>query len=130
MIKANKEEINSILRNFIGTYHYYRDSGVVHTDGVHWLAENCECFWLLDVIASWQRKANVRKEEFQIWKLTVAENKSAIITCTDGNEDTPEICRQEIPYTTFPLDEITLFYELGSIDMVTPCFVLMLPSER
>lgn len=130
MIKATQEEIEQMLRGFTGTMHYYDDGGVIHTDGIHWLAESLDCRWLIRFISSCQSDPRVSNEEFQVWKLTVAKDDSAILTCTDGNDDTPRIVSQEIAYTSFPLEEITLFCELGSIDMITPCFVLMLPSER
>lgn len=131
--KMTTEEIEEVLNGFSGSFHYYPNTSYsrdVHTDGVHWLAEVCEAFWLIDAITSHQGHAKVRRQELQIWKLEVLENRKAVLTCTDGLEDSPEVTRQVIPYTDFPLKEITLYLELGSIDMVNPTWVLMLPGER
>lgn len=131
--KITAQEIEEGLKGFSGTYHYYRNSLFsrdVHTDGVHWLAEVCGSFWLIDAITSWQIKPKVRKNPFQVWKLQVLEDGQAILTCSDGEEDSPEVARQVIPLTDFPLKEITLWLELGSIDMVHETWVLMLPGER
>jgi hypothetical protein len=45
----------------------------------------------------------------------------------DGNEH--ELVRQEIEYTDFPLEAVTLYLVYGSLDGVTPCWILMLPNE-
>ena len=114
------EEIRSELDQFTGTEHYYRHFfGVVYTDGVKYLSEQCQCFWLFDAIASWQTDPKVMKEEFQVWKLKVLEDKSAILSCEDGNYNV--IVTQEIEYTDFPLDSITVFFANST---------LYLPSEH
>lgn len=131
--KMTTEEIEEVLKGFTGSFHYYPNTSYsrdVHTDGVHWLAEVCESFWLIDAITSHQGRAKVRKEEFQVWKLQVLENGKGILTCTDGHEDSPEVTRQIIPFTDFPLKEITLWLERGSIDGKNITYVLMLPGER
>lgn len=132
--KLTPEQIEEELTKFNnGTSHYYRNvawSKNVHTDGVHWIAEVCQAYWLIDAIEAWQTKAKVRKEEFQVWKLQVQDDKSALLICEDGHEDSPEVCRQRIPYTDFPLKEIKFYFEYGSLDMVNPCMILMLPDER
>jgi hypothetical protein len=110
------------LQQFTGTMQYHRHwTGLLFTDGVAYMAEKGGAFWLIDVIASYQRK-----EPFQVWQLHV--NKAAVRENGDPMavvtmiEDTgqPEIVRQEIPYTDFPLPEIKLYL----IDNV-----LLLPSE-
>lgn len=60
------------------------------TDGAKYLAETAQAFWLMDAIASHQTNKQVAAEPFQIWKLTVNEQKQAALTCTDGSAmDTP-----------------------------------------
>ena len=106
----------SELKQFTGTEHYYRHwtKRIVFTDGVHYLAEKAGSYWLIDAIASYKRK-----EPFQVWVLKVKEDKSAVLTM---QEDTgqPVKVRQVIPFTDFPLDEITLWLIDG---------ILILPSE-
>lgn len=106
------------LQQFIGTeqYHQHWMRQLVFTDGVKYVADAGGAFWLIDVIASYQRK---RKEPFQIWELKVKSDKSCVVTM---REDTgqPTKVRQEIPYTDFPLESIKFYLIDG---------VLLLPSE-
>jgi hypothetical protein len=94
------------------------------TKGVHVLAEKGGAYWLIDAIASHQiDKRLVRSQrlrEFQLWELKVHADRSCTLTCRGDSNDKPVIT-QEIEYTDFPLDEITLYVE-GD--------VLLLPSEH
>jgi hypothetical protein len=121
-------EIRNNMAHAIGTEGYTRhplNRNLVSTDGVDQLAKDADCFWLIDAIASYRRI-----EEFQFWKLLVdLENQSAVLTMQEDN-DKPELVRQEIEYTSFPLDSVEFYVELGSIDGENPIFVLMLPTER
>lgn len=76
----------------------------------------------MDAIASHQTNKKVAAEPFQVWKLTVNEQKQAALVCTDGNETV--LVSQEIPYSDFPLSEITLYaeqsdYLAGRVVMLT-----------
>lgn len=116
------QEIKSELANFTGTENYYKHSlGILYTDGVLHMVRTCEAFWLIDLVASWQLDKKVRVQEFQVFKLTVNDNRSAIVSIEDGNDNV--IQTQNIEFTDFPLDRITLFY--NSIEKV-----LYLPSEH
>jgi hypothetical protein len=109
------------LRQFTGTYHYYRHAlmrDVLCTDGVVYLAETGAAHWLVDQIALAQLHSNVRREAFQLWILRVDAQRSATLTCDDGNGRVVHTI--SIPCTDFPLDEV----ELYCCDNV-----LMLPSE-
>jgi hypothetical protein len=112
------------LSQFIGTSQYYTYmAGLKLTDGVKYLADNAGngCYWLLDIIASYQTDAKIRREPFQIWELKLtpkAEGNPHAQPCvvtmkTDTNQ--PNLVRQEIPYTDFPLDSITLYLIDGVI---------------
>jgi hypothetical protein len=131
---AQLETIQSTLAQFSGTENYYRSSAFtkdfVHTDGVHYLATTFGAFWLIDAIVSHQGKASLKREGFQAWTLrtrTEPEGQAAILICDDGNGN--ELARQNIPYTDFPLPEITLYLVDGSLDGEHLCKVLELPSE-
>ena len=118
----DKTELQAALTIFTGTVHHYRHwTGAFHyTDGVAFLAENAGANWLLDHIAAWQKRArrDPRLREFQAWKLTVTD-KRAVISCLRDTDD--EAFREEIPFTDFPLAEVTLY-------LVNR--VLYLPSEE
>ncbi|ARW11806.1 MULTISPECIES: DUF6876 family protein [Acetobacter] len=104
---------SSALAGFTGTVRYYRwHSGLLLTDGAHYLAANGAA-WLIDVLASVQYLPAMRAEERQFWTLQVdLEKHAAVVVCTDGDktgEGEIELYRQEIPYTDFPLNEAKLF---------------------
>jgi hypothetical protein len=123
MVKCkDAKELSLNLEQFIGTEQWWKHwlPGLVYTDGVKYLAEQAGAHWLIDVVASYRRK-----EPFQIWELKVCpspENgtsRAATVTMIEDT-DQPELVRQEIPYTDFPLDYIKLYLIDG---------VLLLPSE-
>ena len=101
-------EIQAALAHYYGTENYHRYSALFHnhllTDGAKALADMCQAYWLIDVICS--HHAQTKGEGFQVWKLTKEDSK-ATVTCGDGNGN--ELAKQDIPYTDFPLDEITLY---------------------
>lgn len=121
-------ELEANLPHFTGTESYtnlrypWLRSRFLLTDGAKYLAETAKAFWLMDAIASHQTNKKVAAEPFQIWKLVVDEKQQATLTCTDGNENV--LARQVIPYTDFPLNEITLYaeqseYLTGRVVMLT-----------
>jgi hypothetical protein len=110
-------DANEQLQHFNGTENYYKYfGGLVLTDGVRELAERFKCYWLLDIIASYQPE--LRKECFQVWTLLRNENDTALVRCTNGNEK--ELISQTIPYTDFKAHIATIWLHH---------MVLLLPSE-
>ena len=125
-----RQEIENGMAHCIGTEQYIKHNlwgYLVFTDGVNFVRQAADAFWLIDAIASYRLK-----DEFQAWKLTVnLETHVGNLVCTDGNGN--ELARQNFELTNFPLPEITFFVErggYGSEDNWTECLVLMLPSER
>ena len=120
----SQSEILHNLAQCTGTEAYHRWSPLfpktVLTDGVKWLAENAECFWLMDVIGSVQQMPKIKAEAF----LTATYNKKAgKVVISDGDRDT--LYGQEVSSPTFPLEEIMLFVCEGEEGIR----VIMLPSE-
>ena len=117
----DKEELRIALTKFTGTANYYRHwtRAFHYTDGVAFLADNAGAYWLLDHIAAMQKRArrDPALREFQAWRLTVSE-KRGMIACLRDEDD--EAFVDELPFTDFPLPEITLYLSNG---------VLHLPSE-
>lgn len=115
-----ESELREGLEAFHGTDNIYSHwtHKVQYTDGVKWLADRAGAHWLIDAIASWQLRPEVKAEEFQSWKLRRIDG-GAVLTCDDGNGRI--VARQEIEFTDFPLPEFTLWCEFGTV---------MLPSER
>jgi len=91
---------------------------LVYTEGVRDLAQQAGAYWLIDLVASWMIGPAVRGEDFVVWKLAVTPDHTAVAIAGDGNGR--ELARQEIEYTDFPLEEITLYLTDST---------LLLPSE-
>ena len=59
---------------------------MLFTDGAKHVADEGSAYWLLDIIAIAQRyQPRIAGEEFQVWKLAVRPDRSATLTCEDGN---------------------------------------------
>ncbi|MCH7559291.1 MAG: hypothetical protein IIB56_17810 [Planctomycetes bacterium] len=57
------------LDQFTGTSQYYTYmAGLKLTDGVKYMADEAGAYWLLDIIASYQTDAKIRREPFQVWE--------------------------------------------------------------
>ena len=110
------------LLQFTGTEHWYRHAinrNVLYTDGAKYLAGRAGAFWLLDEIALIQPyNQRIAAEAFQLWKLVVRPDRTATLTCEDGDGNT--VFKKKIPFTDFPLEEITLYFTDN---------VILLPSE-
>ena len=114
------EEIKDIIKYSTGTEAYHKFSPIegfpVITDGVFKVAEAAECYWLLDLIGSYQINPNL-DPEFQVWKLKVCEDQTATAS---GYNDLDLIIEQKIEYTDFPLDSFEVYLVRG---------VILLPGE-
>lgn len=109
------------LRQFTGTEHWYRHAlmrSILFTDGAKYVADTAGAYWLLDEIAFAQTEQHIAAEKFQLWKLKVHPDQTAILTCENGNCDV--VLTRPIGYTNFPLEEISFYF----IDNV-----ILLPSE-
>lgn len=99
---------NDYLRQYNCTDGYFRYSfGLLITEGVKTLADDWKCYWLLDVIASYYPE--LKGEEFQVWELTVNQDRTALVSCNDGNGNV--IQEQRIPYTDFRGTNATVWVE-------------------
>jgi len=110
-----KQEILDGLAQFYGTCQWWKNAALnfTYTDGIKYLWESCESYWLLTAISSYKRT-----EPFQVWTLTVKDRIATLTMKEDKN--LPVLVKQEIPYTDFPLDEIQVWLIDGT---------LILPSE-
>ena len=123
-----KEQLQNDLDRFCGSEDFYeykmlgRFRVFVYTDGIKYLCENAKAYWLLDAIASYQPKCkkDPMLKDMQFWTLKKHESGSgATLTCERDSGDVA--IKQEIPYTDFPLDEVKVWLENGT---------LYLPNER
>jgi len=102
------------LSQFTGTEHWYRHPLVKHfvyTDGIKFLAEQAQAYWLIDAIASYQPalRKNSRLQEFQLWELKLNGKGGCTLTCQEDS-DKPNVVEQKIGSTDFPFD-IKLYVE-------------------
>jgi prepilin-type processing-associated H-X9-DG protein len=111
------------LRQFTGSENWYRHGlarNILFTDGAKYVADQGGAYWLLDEIALAQRgNSRVAAEEFQVWKLAVKPDRTATLTCDDGNGNV--VSSKPIPFTDFPANEIELWFTNNTI---------YLPSEH
>lgn len=127
IMKTNKNiqiTMMSELNQFSGTTQYYLHiTGYYYTDGVHHLAENYHCYWLLTeiLIANYPRQL----EEFQIWKLErcykTPDEPTDVFTLTMEDGDKNNCFTKHIPFSDFTGDCVELWFTND---------VLYLPSEH
>lgn len=119
MIKA--DELTALLAHCYCSENYWAHwtKRLVYTDGVKCLADNAEAYWLVDIVASYQGQHPAKNEPFQCWVLSRRTGTAFVIEMNDGRTKNAMI-RQEIEFSDFPLDTITLYLCDG---------VLMLTSE-
>ena len=111
----------STLTQFTGTERYFRISRRhLLTDGTKYLADQAQCYWMMDAIASHLSEIGTA-DWFVVIKTTVNDAK-VLMVYEDGNGH--EHARQEIPYTDFPFAEIMLYACWDGEH-----WVIMLPSE-
>jgi hypothetical protein len=98
------------------------------TDGAKYIADRAGAYLLLDEIALAQRfDKKAAAEEFQVWKLAVNADHSAVLTCEEslprarpgGNGKT--VLSKAIEFTDFPPGGVTLWFANNTI---------YLPSEH
>lgn len=116
-------QLTQALAQFTGTEHHFYNPmfpEIRYTDGVQFLGKN-GAGWLIDAISSrWPEAKRAIGQEFQLWELTVHPSKTATLVCRADTGEEPCVV-QQIPWTDFPLPEITLYCEYG---------VILLPREH
>lgn len=112
-------QIQTEIEKFNGADKLFRDklTGIKWTPGVKFIADQCEAYWLINIIISCQLIRKVRREPFQVHRLEVSSG-DAVFTIEDGNGN--KVYSQKF-WTDFPLDEIMLYFENQTI---------VLPAER
>jgi hypothetical protein len=79
----------TVLAQFTGSEHFFRHPlvrDVIYTEGIRYVAETAEAYWLIDeIVLAYRSQANLRHEEFQKWELSVSADLSATLICDDGN---------------------------------------------
>ncbi len=99
---------------------YHHPLGIVYTDGIKFLADTCEAWWLVDLVASHQPAIRKKMRSdglraFQVWRLRWLPDVEECTWVADAWTDTPEspggedgpasvlLASQEIGYSSFPM---------------------------
>lgn len=70
-------DLEEELRQFTGTQQYYMNfTGLLFTDGIKYLADRASCYWLIDLVGSYQPQ--LRHIPFQLWEIGVRDDSSAL----------------------------------------------------
>ncbi|MAU70612.1 DUF6876 family protein [Cytophaga sp. FL35] len=125
-MKAKADEIMEQLSQFIGTEGFYRLPlfKTRYTDGIKYLSEVAECFWLITDASIMAKSLRTCSEFVTIDFKRLSETErmnleyEAEVIYSDGNNNV--LGKQEYLFTDFPLDELRLFFVNDT---------LMLPSE-
>ncbi|WP_338357304.1 DUF6876 family protein [Yeosuana marina] len=125
-MKRENSTLQENLQQFIGSERFFQLPLIKtrFTDGIHYLAEQAACFWLVtdaSVIAkSLMDRSHFITIDFKRLPEKEREEKQceALIHYSDGNGHIYETHRYHV--TDFPMDELRLFFVNGT---------LMLPSE-
>ena len=117
-MKTNELELE--IQQYTGTCGYHKLSllPLLATDGIRMIGEKAGAFWLVDAIASYQAKTEVKALAIQFWTLEVKDNE-AVLYCVE-DDGMPRIVEQEIKYTDFPDGSWKFYVQNG---------VMMLPGE-
>jgi hypothetical protein len=118
-------ELINELQKFSGTEHYYTSTfkTLLLTDGIHYLREQANCYWLIDIVESVQHLNNIKHNaSFIVWKIAKHKDsdKATVTAWNDTPYDSDLLYKQEIGYTDFPLEDLE-FYQCDN--------VLLLKSE-
>lgn len=125
-MKLDSNQITEQLQNFYGTETFYSIAMLKtrFTDGIKYLAEAANCFWLVTdasiMAKSLQSKSYFITIDFKRFSEDEQQlnSKEAELIYSDGNDNV--LFRQAYYSTDFPLDELRLFF----VDDT-----LMLPGE-
>lgn len=122
-------DLKNALAEYSGSEHFYKVSAFapnfIITEGVKFLADEAQCYWLLDVIVSHLPAVIAADEEFAVVLLERdPEGSGAVFQITDDVPANVVYARQEIEFTTFPMPSIKLYLQTD-----TEHWTLMLPGE-
>lgn len=111
---------NDLIDVFNGGNEYFSHwmKPFIFTNGVKALAEALQCYWLLDVIISYQGDTKVNSQPFQVWNLSRVRGNEFMVSPEDGNNK--QLLKQSIPFSDFPNDTVRIW-------LIDNC--LLLPAE-
>ena len=122
------------LAQFTGSTCWFRHSfarSVIYTEGIRFVAEQGQAYWLIDAIASHLLSREFRQAAalderiglMHFWKLAVRSDHAATLTAVADSGEQPFL-QQEIASTDFPLPALDVWVQNHGDG-----YTLMLPSE-
>ncbi|MGJ3495533.1 DUF6876 family protein [Piscirickettsia salmonis] len=116
-LKKTFTEFMNELKHFTGTEKYHKSFlNTYVTDGVNYLAENLDCFWLMDDIAIFARPYT----RLGLIIVEYFDNKK-VLTISDGNRILVKNKYKDSSFSIKPTSKITIYFCDN---------VLLLPSEK
>lgn len=115
-----EEKLRRELDQFTGTSQYYRltMTPLKSTDGVKFLADNAECYWLISDIAIAYLHLQKKGKDTPFWTFTVNKDGTGVLV---GEYDSGVVnYKKKYEFTDFPLQSIKLWIFDN---------VMLLPSE-
>jgi len=119
------EQILSELGNFTGTENYHRFSilsKMVLTDGMKFLCDSCESYWLMDIVSSVQQEDKIIKNSnFIVWRIKLNDNDKGFVVSAyrDSPFNKDNLLYEQVGgYTDFGIKEFE-FYQCGKVILLT-----------
>ena len=119
------EQILDELRNFTGTENYHRFSiltPMVLTDGMKFLCDSCESYWLMDIVASVQQESKIIKNQnFIVWRIKLNDDDKGFVVSAyrDSPFNKENLLYEQVGgFTDFPLKEFE-FYQCDNVILLT-----------
>ena len=90
---------------------YDRGIGLDYTPGMKLVAETCEAYWLIDLVASWQptirkKLLSLNLRDFQVWRMKKDGDLWVVDVWTDipDDDDSELLVQQDIEFSDFPAE--------------------------
>jgi hypothetical protein len=121
-VESKEEQILNELNQFHGTEQYHKSTfgQLKLTDGINYLRNKVNCFWLIDIIESVQYLKKIKENSFIVWKIEVKDDSFIVraysdIANTNSKDNTKYILyEQKGDYTDFPLNNYE-FYQINDV---------------
>ena len=128
------EKVEEIMNSSTGTEKYYRPflfNTMVYTDGVRTFAEQCQAYWVIDLVNSYMKKIQNNHRRTSEWmyfiQLKVKDSKASVRIYREVEEKKKTVARQDIYYTDLPNVELKFYLQLAQEEPTIFC--MMTPSE-
>ena len=128
------EKVEEIMNSSTGTEKYYRPfffNTMVYTDGVRTFAEQCQAYWVIDLVNSYMKKIQNNHRKTSEWiyfiQLKVKDSKASVRIYREMDEKKKTVVRQDIYYTDLPNVDLKFYLQLAQEEPAVFC--MMTPSE-